>query len=546
MHLNFGLQNNWKSCDIRNQTATMRGRNYLRPILGIAILLVLIKISITLIEPWAGRKIEKAVNSQGGNFNIEIGTVHFRIFRSGIDLEKITVHSNQEPITDRNFHGQIASARFNGISLARLIVKNDVNISEVIISDIRFAGNIPPSRKSATILAPSPIKIGSIQFDKINLALTKADSKQSYTLEGGSFKVYDLKIAEKDSMTIKLIRQFDFGADALGSVSADSLYTHKARGLDYSTTSHTLKADSLLILPNYSDYLFTARSAYQSDRIEAVFTGLLFHNLPFEDFLGSASLISTFIEIGKMDIRVFRDQRKEFRHVTKTTFQDLIYRYPGYIRIDSILVADGNILYTAHAPKANEPGHISFNDLHARLFKITNDTVYKTEKAFMELHANALLMGKGKLSVFLKSKLYDHRNSFSLTGNLASMDAEKLNPILEKNAFIFVTSGTIDAMKFGFLANNEKATGNMTLLYHGLDLALKNKRTDDTTGLVERIKSFFVNRNLSVSNPLPGKGIRTGVIDYDRDPERFLFSYCFKSILSGMKSSLAKKRRRNS
>jgi hypothetical protein len=73
----------------------------------------------------------------------------------------------------------------------------------------------------------------------------------------------------------------------------------------------------------------------------------------------------------------------------------------------------------------------------------------------------------------------------------------------------------------------------------GGNFHLKNKRTDDTTRLVEQIKSFFVNRNLSASNPLPGKGIRTGIIDYDRDPERFLFGYCFKSILSGIKSSLA-------
>jgi hypothetical protein len=42
------------------------------------------------------------------------------------------------------------------------------------------------------------------------------------------------------------------------------------------------------------------------------------------------------------------------------------------------------------------------------------------------------------------------------------------------------------------------------------------------------------------SNPIPGKEVRVGVIDYQRDPERFLFNYCFKSIMTGIKSSLAK------
>jgi hypothetical protein len=42
------------------------------------------------------------------------------------------------------------------------------------------------------------------------------------------------------------------------------------------------------------------------------------------------------------------------------------------------------------------------------------------------------------------------------------------------------------------------------------------------------------------SNPIPGKNVREGIIDYDRDPERFLFGYCFKSILSGIQSTLVK------
>jgi hypothetical protein len=292
--------------------------------------------------------------------------------------------------------------------------------------------------------------------------------------------------------------------------------------------------------PNYPDYKFTALSAFQTARIEASFRNTIFHDLQLEEFIGSKKLICTFVEIGKMDIGVFKDMRKEFRHITKATFQDQIYRYPGYVRIDSIQINSGDIIYTAHALKATEPGHISFNDIHAKISKITNDTVYKQETEFMELHADALLMGAGKLAVVLKAGIFDRDNSFSLIGQLATMEGEKLNPILEKNAFMYVTSGTIDKFDFNFKGNNQRAAGDMTLLYHGLDIAVKNKKTNDTTGIVQRIISFIANRNILDSNPLPGHGIRVGIIDYERDPERFLFGYCFKSILSGMKSSLVK------
>jgi hypothetical protein len=88
-----------------------------------------------------------------------------------------------------------------------------------------------------------------------------------------------------------------------------------------------------------------------------------------------------------MELNVFRDKRKEFRHIEKPTFQDLIYNYPGTLNIDSIGILSGNIVYSEHAEKAIEKGSVSFNEIDATIYKITNDTIYKTEKAYLELKA---------------------------------------------------------------------------------------------------------------------------------------------------------------
>lgn len=152
------------------------------------------------------------------------------------------------------------------------------------------------------------------------------------------------------------------------------------------------------------------------------------------------------------------------------------------------------------------------------------------------------------MTILLKGRIFDSNNTFSLNGILSDLEANELNPMLEKNAFIYVTSGKINAMNFSFTANNAKATGKMTMLYHGLDIAVKNKRTDDTTAFREKFISLIANKKVLDSNPLPGEDMREGNIDYERDPEKFLLNYCFKSILSGITSSLAKssKKRKNS
>ena len=94
------------------------------------------------------------------------------------------------------------------------------------------------------------------------------------------------------------------------------------------------------------------------------------------------------------------------------------------------------------------------------------------------------------------------------------MEVQELNPMLEKNAFVYATSGKIESMNFSFTANNTKAAGQMNLRYEGLNVAVKNKRTDDTTAVKERVISVIANMKIMNSNPLPGEEMRQGVIDF--------------------------------
>ena len=520
----------------------MQRNKYLKILLGIVILVLLIKLlTIVFVEPWVGKKIQAELNEKNRNYQVEIDKVHILMISSGIELENITISSKQENVGDRDLNGGIASIKFKGINLAKAIFKKDICISEVTISNSSIKGKIPFSGEATPpIIAPLNIRIGRILFDKTDLAIESTSTAQSYSVKEGVLKVYDLEVEKQDTLSPDIVKQFDFEAEEVVSVSADSMYSFTASDIIYSATSNTLAVDSFSIKPNYKDYDFTSRYKFQTSRFEAGFSNIYVHDFYATDYFRSRSLISSYIEIGKMDMKVFRDKRKEFRHVNKPAFQDMIYNYPGTIQIDSIGLINGNVTFTAHAEEANEPGSINFNKIDAKIYKVTNDTIYKTKIDTLELKADALLMGKGKMTILLKGRIFDRHNTFSLNGALSSLEANELNPMLEKNAFIYATSGKIDAMNFSFTANNDKATGKMTMLYHGLDIAVKSKRTDDTTAFRERFISLIANIKVLDSNPMPGKDVRVGIIDYERDPERFLFNYCFKSIMSGIKSSLVK------
>ena len=525
----------------------MKNRKYLKIIPGIVVTVILIAFLTALLgKPWVRNKIGAAFNENNSDYIVTINKIKTSILPPGMELEGIKIRSKQDYNRIIDLNGEIGSIKIKGINLAKAFFKKDVSIRTITISESYISGKISSSGDTIIpIVLPLNMRIGTVVFNKLNLLVEKSANAGSYMVTDGILRLYDVHSGKQDTLSADIIKLFDFKAKEVLSVSSDSMYTFKAGDISYSASSDALDVNSFSVLPNYPDYDFTSRYDFQTNRIEAGFSNIHLNHFSFASFLRSGDLITASIDIGEMDMKVFRDKRKEFRHVNKPAFQEMIYNYPGVIRIDLISLNKGNAIYTVHDREANEPGRISFNEIDAAIYNITNDSVYRTKNDSLKLAGNALLMGKGEMTILLKAALFDSQNRFSLEGTLSGMEADELNPILEKNAFIYVVTGKVDSMNFSFMADNIKSSGKLTLLYHGLDIAVKNKQTDDTTAFRERFISFIANIKVLDSNPIKDKNVREGIIDFERDPERFLFHYCYRSILSGITSSLGKTTRGN-
>ena len=504
-------------------------------------LLIMLIIAVA-VNPLAENIIQNKFNDKVHDYVLDIGKVNISIIHSVIELKNITLYSKQKKEGIPLLKGEIESFNLQGVKLWKALFSKDIEISELTISNSHIAGIFAfPEEAVNYKVSPLHIRIDRLILDKVFIDIKNGSTAQAFLIKEGSVIFRDLEVNKSDTLSPAIIKQFDFKADEIQTVSSDSLYTLTALGIDYSGIYHTLSVSNFAIQPNYSDYEFTARNPFESDRFEADFSRVSFQGFSAEEYIKSGNLTSSYIEIGELEMIAFRDKREKFNHVNRPAFQELIYSYPGAISIDSAGILRGTITYKEHDEKANEPGMIWFDELKALIYGISNDTIYKTREAYIEIKAEALLMGKGKANIYLKGRLFDSENSFSLNGTLTGMEIKELNPILEKNAFVYVTSGKVETMDFSFTADNGRATGNMKLIYEGLDLAVKNKRTDDTTAFKERLISAIANMKVMDSNPMPGEEVRIGIIDYKRDPEKFLFNYCVKSIMSGILSSLENK-----
>jgi hypothetical protein len=520
----------------------LKNNKWIRIALILITLGIIIWIVLTFfIEPFAAKKTESTLNEKNPNYLVKVEKVNIRVIPSEIEFRNISIASESDTGKKLYLKGSVASVRIRGIKIIKAIFKKSISIRSISIAGTSITGIIPSDKEvRPPFILPLNITADRLFLDNTDLHIKNKANSLSYSLKNGTIKVYNIHLLKHDTLSADQFQQFDFMASEIGTVAPDSIYSYNVRNIDYSSGSNTLSADSFFIHPNYTDYAFSSRFEYRKPRIETILSNIHIEDINIADYIRSGNIYSSFIEAGNMEMYVFNDKRKEFRHIDKLPFQDMIYSFPGLLRLDTIAILNGNITYKERAEKANEAGHLTFNNLNAMIYNITNDSVYRIEKAFLELRCKALLMKKGKIEILLKSRIFDRQNTFSVKGTLYEMEMSEMNPFLEKSVFVYVTSGKLDKMDFSFTSDNSESKGTMTMIYNGLDLAVKNKNTDDTTAFKERLISLVVNIKVKDSNPIPGKEVREGTIYTKRDSERFLFHYCAKSILSGIKSSLLK------
>ena len=127
---------------------------------------------------------------------------------------------------------------------------------------------------------------------------------------------------------------------------------------------------------------------------------------------------------------------------------------------------------------------------------------------------------------------------FDCSGTLEKFPLDALNIMLKNNANILIKEGYADKLEFSFHANEKYSSGSLLFLYHDLKIELLNKETNKSA-LKEKLISFVANKFLiKESNPKKNEPPRRELIFYQRNPNRFIFNYTWKSVLSGLKPTI--------
>lgn len=508
-------------------------------ILLIAFILLAVHIIVDLLEDeifdYFVKRIEK---KSGGQYSIKYGIVNLDFLGGSIHTKNLTVTPGKEGRLEIT----LPVLRIEGISLPGLVLSDSLHIDklymkkgEVVIFKTKNPDN-KPKKKSKPLI---PILIKNLAVEKTSLKIIEPGKETPLlTIPEVSLLFSKLRITPK-AITFKSGQStlkgpaFDF---------PDGFYSLKAREVRFSKSKASLSIDSLELIPKYKRYQFSRKKGYRTDRFSLKADKIIFEKINFNDLFKDQRFHSGLLTVKNPQLDIFRDKRvpKSRRPKKKKFPQQLLRELKFKLKIDNIKISDGNIGYTERAPMSRRSGKLFFTGLQADLKNVTNYPGLLEKKTSAVVTAAAKVMGKGDLRVTITMPINNKRNWFTFAGHLGKVDMRVFNSMLANSGIVRVDRGTVRSLDFSARADHNKAQGEVKFLYKNLKVSIL-KRKSEYKKKKRTLASFLANIIIHENNPKTGKTARVGKIFFKRETPVPFFGYLWKSLLTGIQSSVVLK-----
>ncbi len=353
----------------------------------------------------------------------------------------------------------------------------------------------------------------------------------SINIDSSSFGNNEYTFVEKMSINL---RENNF-------ISKDSLYSTSINSIDYNFHKSELTIDTFLMKPRYEPDVFFKKAIYQIGIMDITTSRIVCSNIRFEKLISLGSMHTGSIDVYGLNMYIFKNKKYEINPDTyKKMPQELLLGVPRTLTIDSLKTHDSFIQYKQLSKKSIVPGIIFLDKVNLSVFNINNDLKVIDNTSSMLVFFNANLLGESAIDLKMTFPILSPSYNFWVIGHVAKIDFTKLNSMTQNLVGITLKKG------FGELdiplisGNSEHSQGSITFKYRKLKLELYDRdKAQNATGLGGNMANLLLNDILIKSNN-PGffRKTRTGEVYFKRDTQKSIVSYTWKSVLSGIMSTM--------
>lgn len=481
------------------------------------------------------------------NHKIDYRKIKVNLFKRYIKVKDVNMIPVPGLNKDENLWMEISvsTIRLNDFDIKAMLFDKALNIKDINI--------LQPDVKIHLPLNPPKEILDSIQGDTIQHVkkqLLKSISLERILISEGSFKLLRDSIVLANSTSINFVaEQINLVKNSLEEpigytygnikISLSDIALHSESGLYDMKMDHfsASKNDSTIILkgfrmtPKYSKKEFSDQLRFQDDRFDVVIGEVAIERISFENLFKNDILKVSAITIDSLQADIYRDKNVAFNVNKFPLFHNEMFLKIGIpFYLDTLQILNSVIQYGELTEGRSQEGFIRLDDFHLYSYNLTNDVVTDTTSNVMHLTVNAKVMGEGPLNAELTLPLENDTRAIECKGSIGAMNLAPLNAMLEPSLNLKFNTGRLDRMTFAFTGNDTRSSGWMEFLYHDLNVELLKKEAEKQWGFI----SFMANTMTLSNNPAPGKELKIVSIGYDRDKNKGMINYIWKTIQSGM------------
>ena len=391
---------------------------------------------------------EGVARRSGGTYRLALGDLSLRVFSGTLafDSAAIVTDSSQGSRprqTAARAGGAGDRRRLAGVNVLRLAFRGSLDAGERLRAR-RSSGRtsrfprIEGLRGGRGETEPAPrlrsVRIASVALPSLNLTLVRPGRQggTSVLLDHARFQAKDLTF----DPTAGPGKQRAPWADHARLIAAgvvvrrDTLTRISARGLEASLTDSTLRLAGASYEPRIPESEWVQRVRSRRDRVRFAVDSIRARGVAYRTYVSTGDIAVRAVELDRPRLDVLSDKRMLPRPPDRTRSpQQVAAEASRTLRVDTLLVDRGTIVYREREPKRPKAGWVSFDSVRATVLHLR----LPAGRDPVRIGARARLMNQGLLT-FQASVPLDARDfRYELSGRLGRMQAEAFNRFLSQN-----------------------------------------------------------------------------------------------------------------
>ncbi len=490
-------------------------------------------------EPMLLEKLEERGDmALGPDADLQIGNLSIGYFPLSVTLGDIDIGpAGSLRDADGAKITTVDRIHLSGFSLRKFLMDETISIRSITISEADL--HILPERVATLFRSDderdesgSDIEIGRVSVTRSHLNVYRVAENNAYMVVSDfKFEADDLNLSAGTDRLSEIVRSVEFNAESLSYLMESGHYRLEIDKLTYSLQSGSFTLDHFRMVPLMTPHELPETLGHQTDHFDITSGRIQIRDIRMDEWFESNEIVAGAILVDDLGLSISRD--KNFPDKPRTELPLLnkqFFDFKFAASIDTLIWNGGSIAYREMEEEQNTFAEIKFTDLAIHFSKIQN----RNRSQNIRANARSKLMGGADLNVEFDFSLADNA-AHHVKGELGKMYLTELNPVLEPLAFARIKEGQLHSLNFDFRADNMESVGSLTAIYEDLSFRTLDKETlEESTGnnIISYLANAVVIRSSNSEN-----GTRIGEIKFEREKDRSIFNYWWKSLRTGLKST---------